>query len=48
VCAFLIDYQENSRRFPRARARRRAATTGLVSASFFGVLGLLLALTLLH
>jgi hypothetical protein len=48
LCAFFIDYEEGSRRFPRARARKRALTTAVVAASFFALLGLLLVLALLH
>jgi hypothetical protein len=42
LCAFLIEYDEGTRRFTRRRARRRAFTTGLVAASFFLALGLLI------
>jgi hypothetical protein len=48
LCAFAIEYEEGTRRFPRARARKRALTTGLVAASFFALLGLVLVATLLH
>lgn len=48
LCAFVIEYEEGSRRFPRSRARQRAFTTGIVAGSFFAVLGALLVLTLLH
>lgn len=41
LCAFLIDYDEGTRRFTRRRARRRALTTGVVATSFFLALGLL-------
>lgn len=46
LCAYLIEYDEGSRRFPRRRARRRAAATGAVAFSFFAVLGLVLDLVL--
>ena len=48
VFAFAIEYEENTHRFERARARRRALTTGAVAASFFAALGLLLVALLLH
>lgn len=47
LCAFFIDYDQN-RRFPRAQARQRALSTGAVAALFFGALGALLVLFLLH
>jgi len=48
LCAFVIDYEQGSHRFTRARARRRALTTGLVAAAFFAALGVILGLTLLR
>jgi len=48
ACAFVIEYQENSHRFQRARARRRALATGAVAACFFAVLGLILFAALMH
>ena len=48
LCAFAIEYDEGTHRFTKQRARRRALTTGLVAASFFAALGLLLDVVLLH
>jgi len=48
LCGFAIEYDQGSRRFPKQRARKRALTTGLVAASFFAGLGLLLVLALLR
>jgi hypothetical protein len=48
LCAFAIEYDEGTRRFTKQRARRRALTIGLVAASFFAALGLLLDLALLR
>lgn len=48
LCAFVIEYEESSRRFMRGRARRRALVTGAIAASFFAALGLLLVVVLLH
>jgi len=48
LAAYSIDYDEGLHRFPRARARRRAATTGAVAFAVFASLGLAVVLVLLH
>lgn len=47
-CAFVIDYGEELRRFPKRRARQRGLMAGLVAASFFLVLGIALILFFFH
>jgi uncharacterized membrane protein YccC len=46
-CAFLIDYEKATYRFPRERALRHGLRTALVTTVFFAVLGLLLVVALL-
>jgi heme O synthase-like polyprenyltransferase len=48
ACAFAIEYEENTHRFERTRARRRALATGAVTTGFFAALGLVLVVALLH
>jgi hypothetical protein len=46
VSAYLIDYGEEARRFPRPIAMRRAARVGVTAGALFMVLGLVLILVL--
>ncbi len=48
LCAFLIEYDQALRRFPRPEARRSGLRTGAVAAAFFAALGLVLVLVLVR
>lgn len=48
VCAFLIEYDQASRRFAKKRAQREAAKTGVAAVLFFAALGTVLVAVLVH
>jgi hypothetical protein len=48
LCAFVIDYDQESRRFGRAQARQRALRVGFVAGLFFLALGVALNFTVVR